>query len=179
MTEDKGRSVLVTGGAGYVGSHACKALAQNGFLPISVDNLVYGHEWAVKWGPLIEGEISDRALLDQVFSTYKPVAVLHFAAYAYVGESVSAPDKYYRNNVTGTLALLDAVLAHGCNNFVFSSTCSTYGVPDQVPIPENHPQQPINPYGASKLMIERILQDYARVPISMVRLVKTTNRKPI
>jgi UDP-glucose-4-epimerase GalE len=154
--------VLVTGGAGYVGSHACKALAQNGFLPVTVDNLVYGHEWAVRWGPLIKGDISDRALLDTVFSNYKPVAVLHFAAFAYVGESVVAPDKYYRNNVAGTLTLLDALLAHCCTSIVFSSTCATYGVPHQVPIQESHPQRPINPYGQSKLMIEQILLDYEK-----------------
>ncbi len=154
--------ILVTGGAGYVGSHACKALAHSGFLPVTIDNLVYGHEWAVKWGPLIRGDISDRPLLDNVFGTYKPVAVLHFAAYAYVGESVVAPEKYYRNNVAGTLALLDAVLAHHCSNLVFSSTCATYGVPRQVPILEDHPQRPINPYGHSKLMIEQILKDYEK-----------------
>ena len=152
--------VLVTGGAGYVGSHACKALAQSGFLPVTIDNLVYGHEWAVKWGPLIKGDISDRALTERIFAEYNPVAVLHFAAYAYVGESVTAPDKYYQNNVAGTLALLDTLLAHKCSNIVFSSTCATYGIPQQVPIPEGHPQNPINPYGQSKLMIEQILRDY-------------------
>jgi len=154
--------ILVTGGAGYVGSHACKALSENGFLPITVDNLVYGHEWAVKWGPLVRGDIGDRAVLDHLFSTYKPVAVLHFAAFAYVGESVVSPDKYYRNNVAGTIALLDAVRAHGCSNLVFSSTCSTYGIPHEVPIKEDHEQKPINPYGQSKLMIEQILRDYEK-----------------
>ena len=154
--------ILVTGGAGYVGSHACKALSENGFLPITVDNLVYGHEWAVKWGPLVRGDISDRAVLDHVFSTYKPVAVLHFAAFAYVGESVVSPDKYYRNNVAGTIALLDAVRAHGCSKLVFSSTCSTYGIPHTIPIKEDHEQKPINPYGQSKLMIEQILRDYEK-----------------
>jgi UDP-arabinose 4-epimerase len=154
--------ILVTGGAGYVGSHACKALAAGGFLPVSIDNLVYGHEWAVKWGPLIKGDISDRAVLDHVFNTYKPVAVLHFAAYAYVGESVISPDKYYRNNVAGTIALLDAVRDHGCPNLVFSSTCATYGIPHSIPIQEDHAQKPINPYGQSKLMIEQILRDYEK-----------------
>lgn len=154
--------VLVTGGAGYVGSHACKALAENGFLPVTIDNLVYGHEWAVKWGPLIKGDINDRDLLDQVFTTYAPLAVLHFAAFAYVGESVVSPDKYYRNNVVGTIALLDAIKAHGCRNLVFSSTCATYGIPHSVPIREEHEQKPINPYGWSKLMIEQIIRDYER-----------------
>jgi UDP-arabinose 4-epimerase len=154
--------ILVTGGAGYVGSHACKALSESGFLPITVDNLVYGHEWAVKWGPLVRGGIGDRAVLDDLFSRYKPVAVLHFAAFAYVGESVVSPDKYYRNNVAGTIALLDAVRAHGCSNLVFSSTCSTYGIPHKIPIKESHEQKPINPYGQSKLMIEQILRDYEK-----------------
>ncbi len=154
--------ILVTGGAGYVGSHACKALSENGYFPITVDNLVYGHEWAVKWGPLVRGDISDRAMLDHVFSTWKPQAVLHFAAFAYVGESVVSPDKYYRNNVAGTIALLDAVRANGCSSLVFSSTCATYGVPHSIPIKEDHEQKPINPYGQSKLMIEQILRDYEK-----------------
>src|SRR5882762_25309 len=154
--------VLVTGGAGYIGSHTCKALAAAGFFPVSIDNLVYGLEWAAKWGPLIKGDINDRDLLEQVFITYKPVAVLHFAAFAYVGESVNSPDKYYRNNVTGTLTLLDVMLGHGCNNLIFSSTCATYGNPLILPITEDHEQRPINPYGWSKLMIEQIMRDYGR-----------------
>ncbi|MEA3291978.1 MAG: UDP-glucose 4-epimerase GalE [Pseudomonadota bacterium] len=152
--------VLVTGGAGYVGSHACKALAENGFFPVTVDNLAYGHEWAVKWGPLIKGDINDRDFLEHVFITYRPLAVLHFAAYAYVGESVVSPDKYYRNNVAGTITLLDAIKDHGCCSLVFSSTCSTYGIPKKIPIQEDHEQKPINPYGWSKLMIEQIMRDY-------------------
>jgi len=154
--------VLVTGGAGYIGSHTCKALAEYGFLPVTIDNLVYGHESAVKWGPLIKGDINDRDLLDQVFATYAPLAVLHFAAFAYVGESVASPDKYYRNNLVGTITLLDALKAHGCCNLVFSSTCATYGIPHSVPIREEHEQKPINPYGWSKLMIEQIIRDYER-----------------
>ena len=152
--------VLVTGGAGYIGSHTCKALAAGGFFPVTIDSLVYGHEWAVKWGPLIKGDIHDQDLLDQVFGTYKPLAVLHFAAFAYVGESVISPDKYYRNNVGGTISLLDAMLRHGCRNLVFSSTCATYGIPNTIPISEGHEQRPINPYGWSKLMIEQIMRDY-------------------
>jgi UDP-arabinose 4-epimerase len=154
--------VLVTGGAGYIGSHACKALAAEGFLPITIDSLVHGHDWAVKWGPLVKGDIRDRDVLDHVFGTYNPLAVLHFAAFAYVGESVIAPDKYYRNNVSGTITLLDAMRAHGCLNLVFSSTCATYGIPQRVPIAEDHEQKPINPYGWSKLMIEQIMRDYER-----------------
>jgi len=151
--------VLVTGGAGYIGSHACKALALAGYTPIAYDNLVYGHEWAVKWGPLEVGDIADRARLDAVIGTYRPSAVMHFAAFAYVGESVAHPLKYYRNNVAGTLTLLEAMRDHNIDRMIFSSTCATYGVPEVVPIPEDHPQQPINPYGASKLMVERMLAD--------------------
>jgi UDP-arabinose 4-epimerase len=154
--------MLVTGGAGYVGSHTCKALRAAGFFPICIDNLVYGHEWAVKWGPLIKGDINDRDLLEHTFRTHRPVAVLHFAAFAYVGESVNSPDKYYRNNVVGTLALLDVMLKHGCNRLIFSSTCATYGAPLNLPVTEADEQRPTNPYGWSKLMIEQIMRDYER-----------------
>ena len=152
--------ILVTGGAGYIGSHACKALAQAGYTPVAYDNLVYGHEESVRWGPLEVGDIADRARLDAVIAHYNPQAVMHFAAYAYVGESVQDPAKYYRNNVAGTLTLLEALVQHGVQRIVFSSTCATYGVPERTPIDEAHPQRPINPYGASKLMIERMLQDF-------------------
>lgn len=155
-------NVLVTGGAGYIGSHACKALARAGFTPIAYDNLVYGHEWAVRWGPLEKGDILDGARLSEVILRHAPVAVIHFAAFAYVGESVSDPAKYYRNNLTGTLELLAAMRAHGVDRIVFSSSCATYGIPDQVPVREDTPQSPINPYGASKLMVERVLADYGR-----------------
>lgn len=153
-------NVLVTGGAGYIGSHACKALVKAGYTPIAYDNLVYGHEWAVKWGPLEIGDIADRNRLDAVIEQYQPEAVMHFAAYAYVGESVQDPGKYYRNNVAGTLTLLEAMRDRGIDKLIFSSTCATYGIPDQVPISEDHPQRPINPYGMSKLMIEQILRDF-------------------
>lgn len=152
--------VLVTGGAGYIGSHTCKALARAGYLPVSYDNLVYGHEWAVQWGPLVIGDIADRSRLDEVMVKYRPRAVLHFAAYAYVGESVDNPGKYYRNNVAGTLNLLEAMRDHGVNSMVFSSSCATYGIPREIPITEGHPQIPINPYGASKLMVEQMLRDF-------------------
>jgi UDP-arabinose 4-epimerase len=154
------RTVLVTGGAGYIGSHACKNLSAAGYSPVTVDNFVYGHEWAVKWGPLIKGDIHDGRLLDQVFRSFHPVAVIHFAAFAYVGESVSDPGKYYQNNVAGTISLLEAMRRNGCSSIVFSSTCATYGNPDRVPISEGHPQRPINPYGRSKFMIEQILRDF-------------------
>ncbi|CAB1061352.1 UDP-glucose 4-epimerase (EC [Olavius sp. associated proteobacterium Delta 1] len=154
-------SILVTGGAGYIGAHACKALKGAGYLPVTYDNLVYGHPEAVKWGPLEEGDISNRQQLEMVMQTFKPAAVMHFAAYAYVGESAEDPAKYYRNNVAGTLSLLESMRTCGINKIIFSSTCATYGMPEQVPIAENHPQYPINPYGRSKLMIEWILQDFA------------------
>ncbi|MES2990211.1 MAG: UDP-glucose 4-epimerase GalE [Pseudomonadota bacterium] len=151
--------VLVTGGAGYVGSHACKALSRAGYLPITVDSLVSGHRAAAQWGPLIVGDIGEPEVLKVAFE-HRPVAVLHFAAFAYVGESVHSPDKYYRNNVANTLNLLDAMRQQGCRHIVFSSTCSTYGIPEAGLISEDHPQRPINPYGRSKLMVEQILRDY-------------------
>jgi UDP-arabinose 4-epimerase len=160
MASQSSETVLVTGGAGYVGAHACKALAGQGFKPVVLDNLVYGHEAAVRWGPFERGDTSDRARLDELFERYKPAAVMHFAAYAYVGESVADPGKYYRNNVAGTLTLIEAMRDHGLRKLVFSSTCATYGIPDQVPIPETTPQRPINPYGTSKLMVEMMLEDF-------------------
>jgi UDP-arabinose 4-epimerase len=152
-------NVLVTGGAGYIGSHTCKALAEAGFLPVVYDNLSSGHEWAVKWGPLLKGDILDQPRLQHAFQEYKPTAVLHFAAYADVGESVADPLKYYRNNVVGTLNLLQVMRDCGVNQTVFSSTCATYGIPTTVPVSEDYPQNPINPYGASKLMSEQMLSD--------------------
>ncbi len=153
------RTVLVTGGAGYVGSHACKALATAGYRPVVLDDLSRGHAAAVQWGPLEVGSIADRARLDAVLERHRPSAVLHFAAFAYVGESMSEPLAYYRNNVGGTVTLLEAMRDHAIGRLVFSSTCATYGVPRELPIPESHPQEPINPYGRSKLMVERILAD--------------------
>jgi UDP-glucose-4-epimerase GalE len=155
------KSILVTGGAGYIGAHACKALAGAGYTPVAYDNLVYGHPQSVKWGPLEEGDIGDNRRLETVLQKYKPAAVMHFAAYAYVGESVENPAKYYRNNVAGTLTLLESMRSYGVNKMIFSSTCATYGMPEQIPIGEDHPQNPINPYGRSKLMIEWILRDFA------------------
>jgi len=157
-----GKNILVTGGAGYIGSHTCKMLKHNGFVPVVLDNLIYGHESFVKWGPFVKGDISDRTVLDSLFDTYKPRSVIHFAAFAYVGESVSDPAKYYVNNVCGTISLLEAMRRHQCNDMVFSSSCATYGIPDTLPIDETHRQAPINPYGMSKLMVERILEDYDR-----------------
>ena len=157
-----GMKVLITGGAGYIGSHTCKALAAAGHTPVVLDNLSAGHRWAVKWGPLVIGDIADRPLLRSTLSRFKIGAVIHFAAHAYVGESIEQPRKYFDNNVVGTLALLDAVLDAGVDKLVFSSSCATYGVPRQLPIAEDHPQDPINPYGASKLFVENILSWYER-----------------
>ena len=155
--------ILVTGGAGYIGSHTVLALKQAGYQVVILDNLVYGHQDLVEkvlQVELIVGDTGDRPLLDNLFKSRNFAAVMHFSAYAYVGESVTDPAKYYRNNLVGTLTLLEAMLAASVQKFVFSSTCATYGVPQVIPIPENHPQHPINPYGASKLMVERILADF-------------------
>ncbi|NET02539.1 MAG: UDP-glucose 4-epimerase GalE [Sphaerospermopsis sp. SIO1G2] len=156
-------TILVTGGAGYIGSHAVLALHQAGYEVIILDNLVYGHRDLVEnvlQVELIEGDIEDRQLLDHTFKTHHIDAVMHFSAYTYVGESVTNPDKYYRNNVLGTLTLLEAMREADINKFVFSSTCATYGVPKFIPLTEDHPQNPINPYGTTKLMVEQILADF-------------------
>jgi UDP-arabinose 4-epimerase len=152
--------ILVTGGAGYIGSHTCKALAAAGYAPVVLDDLSAGHRWAVKWGPLVVGDIADRALVMKTRRRFDVKAVIHFAAHAYVGESVEQPRKYFDNNVTKSLALLDALLDAGVDKLVFSSSCATYGVPCGLPIAEDHPQNPINPYGASKLFVENILKWY-------------------
>jgi UDP-arabinose 4-epimerase len=152
-------NVLVTGGAGYIGSHACKALAAKGYVPITYDNLSRGNVWAVKWGPLEKGDIADGQQLRAVIEKYRPCALMHFAAYAYVGESVEQPLLYYGNNFAGTAALLQTVVDYNCIPIVFSSSCATYGIPDRVPIAEGHPQRPINPYGHSKVFVERMLAD--------------------
>ena len=154
------RAVLVTGGAGYIGSQACKALARTGHLPVTLDNLVHGHRDAVRWGPLVEGDIRDRGLVERVIREHRVDAVVHFAGYAYVGESMRDPGKYLGNNVTGSLALLDAMRACDVRRIVFSSTCATYGIPQSLPIGEDHPQRPINPYGESKRVVERALHWY-------------------
>jgi len=151
-------AVLVTGGAGYIGSHTAKALAQAGYLPVTLDNLSNGHAWAVQWGPFIEGDLADKALIIDTIRTYNITSVIHFAASAYVGESMRNPMRYFRNNVANTLNLLEAMAETGVGKIVFSSTCATYGVPNAVPIDEKHSQQPINPYGESKVMVERMLK---------------------
>jgi UDP-glucose 4-epimerase len=153
-------NILVTGGAGYIGSHCCKELSKKGFQPVTIDNLVYGHKNFVRWGEFFQGDVGDSAHLKKCLAQFKIDAVMHFAAYAYVGESVEDPAKYYENNLGNTIQLLHAVLDHNIKYFVFSSTCATYGNPQKTPIDEGHPLNPINPYGKTKRMIEEILQDY-------------------
>lgn len=153
--------VLVTGGAGYVGSHACKALALAGFTPVTFDNFSTGNRWAVRFGPLEPGDILDLATLHSAFKRHRPIAVMHFAGAALVGESMREPAFYWRQNLTGTLNLVEACRIHEVGAFVFSSTCAVYGTPERVPIDEDAPKAPINPYGASKLAAERLLADAA------------------
>ena len=153
-------AILVCGGAGYIGSHINKQLNIEGYDAVVFDNLVYGHREAVKWGEFVKGDLEDIGALETVFKDHTIDAVFHFAAYAYVGESVKEPEKYYYNNVANTLNLLKVMRKYGCNKIIFSSTCATYGEPDHVPITEDMPQNPINPYGATKLMVERIFKDY-------------------
>lgn len=152
--------ILIVGGAGYIGSHVNKELNKRGYETVVYDNLIYGHREAVKWGIFEYGDLRDTTRLEELFNKYEIEAVFHFAAFAYVGESVTNPSKYYNNNVAATINLLDAMVRHNVKYFVFSSTCATYGQPDKMPIREDMPQRPINPYGTSKLMVERILEDY-------------------
>ena len=153
-------TILVTGGAGYIGAHACKALARAGHVPVTFDNLSTGWREAVRFGPLVEGELSDRAALDRAFADHAPDAVMHFAALSLVGEAMADPGRYWRNNVVGSLTLLEAAAAAGCTRFVFSSTCATYGEHDDVVLDETTPQHPLNAYGKSKRAIEDMLTDF-------------------
>lgn len=153
-------NILVTGGAGYIGSHACKALAAAGYIPITYDNLSTGWADAVKFGPFEQGELTDRDRLDQVFAAYNPAAVMHFAALSQVGESIRLPEIYWHNNVAGSLTLMQAAVNAGCLDFVFSSTCATYGDQDNVVLDEDCAQHPINAYGKSKRAIEDMLADF-------------------
>ncbi|TNJ64806.1 UDP-glucose 4-epimerase GalE [Paenibacillus hemerocallicola] len=153
--------VLVTGGAGYIGSHTCKRLEKEGYLPVVYDHLSTGHADFVKWGPLEQGDILDSDRLTRVLAKYNPAAVIHFAASAYVGESVSDPSSYYRNNVTGTLSLLQAMRSAEIGNIVFSSSCAVYGISSENTIKEEHPLVPVNPYGRTKSIVEHMLRDFA------------------
>ena len=154
--------VLVTGGAGYVGSHTTKVLVHSGFQPVVLDSLQAGHRWAARWGPLVVGDLADTGLLQAVLREYRVEAVIHFAAHAYVAESIADPRKYFRNNVANTLNLLEAMLDNGVRHIVFSSSCAGYGIPEAIPIREDHPQRPVNPYGESKVFVERVLDWYGR-----------------
>ena len=154
------KRVLVVGGAGYIGSHTCKALARAGFEPVTLDNMSKGHRWAVRWGPLETCDILDADGLDGVMARCRPDAVVHFAALAYVGESVTHPADYYRTNVVGSYNLLTAMVRHGARRLVFSSTCAVYGVPEILPISERAPPAPVNPYGHTKLAVERMIADF-------------------
>jgi UDP-glucose 4-epimerase len=153
-------NILVAGGAGYIGSHCCKMLASRGYHPVVLDNLSTGSLESVKWGTFIQGEVGDRKVLDSLFLNYDIKGVMHFAAFAYVGESVKSPAKYYANNVAQTATLLEAMVDHEVKNFIFSSSAATYGNPCNIPISESHPQRPINPYGHTKLMVEQMLRDF-------------------
>jgi UDP-glucose 4-epimerase len=157
------KKILITGGAGYIGSHTVRLLADKGYDLLVLDNLVYGHREAIV-NPEVElvvGDLGDKELVGRLFEYHEIEAVIHFAAYAYVGESVTDPEKYYQNNIAAPLNLLEMMRKYDCNKFIFSSTCATYGNPEYSPIDENHPQNPINPYGQSKLMLEKIIKDYA------------------
>lgn len=153
-------AILIVGGAGYIGAHVNKLLHESGYETVVLDNLVTGHRSFARWGTFIEGDLGDRATLDRIFAAHTIEAVMHFAAFACVGESVTKPSMYYDNNVAKTLTLLDAMAQHRVNNFVFSSTCATFGNVERVPIDERQPQRPVSPYGRSKLMVEQILRDY-------------------
>ncbi|MFA5205402.1 MAG: UDP-glucose 4-epimerase GalE [Lentisphaeria bacterium] len=157
------QTILITGGAGYIGSHTAKALAAAGFEPVVFDNLSTGHANAVRWGPFVQADLADITAIREALVKYKITAVVHFAAFAYVGESMRDPQKYFRNNVANTLNLLEAMLDCGVKTIVFSSTCATYGLPRRLPLTEGHRQSPVNPYGESKLFIERVLRWYGEI----------------
>ena len=152
--------ILIVGGAGYIGSHTNKLLNEKGYRTVVFDNLVYGHREFAKWGEFVQGDLSDKEQISRLPKKYRIEAIMHFSAFAYVGESVTDPAKYYRNNVANTLNLLEAMREFGIKYFIFSSTCATYGMPQEIPITENHPQTPVSPYGKSKLMVEDILKDF-------------------
>lgn len=158
----KTKNILIAGGAGYIGSHQVLYLLENGYNPITYDNLSEGYQEAVLGGTFIEGDLADKNKLKEVFNSYDISAVMHFAAHCYVGESVTNPQKYYYNNVVNTMNLVNTMIEHKINKFIFSSTCATYGAPKFLPLTEEHPQNPINPYGNTKLMVEMFLKDYTK-----------------
>ena len=152
--------ILIVGGAGYIGSHVNKALNEEGYETVILDNLSYGHEESIKWGTFCNCDLNNIDDVDEVFNKYDITAVMHFSSFIDVGESVRNPEKYYHNNVLNTMNLIHVMLKQDVKKFIFSSTCATYGVPQKIPLVEDHPQNPINPYGWTKLMVERILKDY-------------------
>ncbi|RJS48570.1 MAG: UDP-glucose 4-epimerase GalE [Methanobacterium sp.] len=154
--------ILIVGGAGYIGSHVNKVLNEKGYDTLIMDNFSYGHRELVKWGEVLEGDLGDVELLDRIFQEYPITGVMHFAAFTYVGESVTRPAEYYQNNTTNTLNLLRSMVKNKVKNFIFSSTCAVYGVPEKIPLTEDHPLNPINPYGRSKLMVEEMLHDFSQ-----------------
>lgn len=154
--------ILIVGGAGYIGSHVNKVLNETGYDTLILDNFSYGHRELVQWGEVVEGDLGDGELLDRIFQEYPITGVMHFAAFTYVGESVTHPAKYYHNNTSNTLNLLRSMIKNKVRNFIFSSTCAVYGVPEKIPLTEDHPLDPINPYGRSKLMVEQMLHDFSR-----------------
>lgn len=169
------RAVLVTGGAGYIGSHACKALSAAGYSPVAYDNLCNGHKESVQWGPLVEGDIRDKKRLKETFQKYRPIAVMHFAAFAEVSTSLKEPLSYYGNNVAGAILLLEAMQESGLKTLIFSSTCATYGIPDEIPIRESTVQEPTHPYGKSKWIVETILKDLVQLDGWRVALLRYFN----
>lgn len=156
-------TVLVVGGAGYIGSHVCKALSEHSFVPVVLDNLLNGHPWAVKWGPLVEGDILDDKVLDTIFTQYKPIGVIHLASFIDVREAEENPQKYHQNNVEGTRHLLEAMARHGTTQLVFSSTAAVYGHPEKTPITEEMAGHPINAYGKTKWLAEQMISDYHQI----------------
>ncbi|UWU28114.1 UDP-glucose 4-epimerase GalE [Rhizobium sp. WSM1274] len=175
------RYILVTGGAGFIGSHICKALSRAGMIPVTYDNLSTGHADSVRWGPLIRAELADAATLRRILTEFSPDCVIHCGANAYVGESVDMPRKYYRNNVVGSLTLLEACLDQDIERIVFSSSCATYGVPASLPIREESPQHPVNPYGRTKLIFEMALEDFAaayRIRFAALRYFNAAGADP-
>ncbi len=156
------RHILVTGGAGYIGSHICKSLARAGYVPVTLDNLCNGNPWSVRWGPMVKADIADPFTLAEMIGQYRIESVVHCAAYAYVGESMRDPGKYFENNVARSIRMLETLIENGVRQLVFSSSCAVYGIPEELPIRENVPTRPVNPYGESKLFIEKALDWYAR-----------------